>query len=162
MARTEMIQASPSVALTQQSTPPSSPSLPSSEHVVTLSNVLEFIDMVKGIVAMQTASTLSPKCTCSDAPSGNAHPQTSTQPLTSQDLEQLILKLIDAKSKPPKSSEGAKPNVHPEAARASKLEFKTVNEVYVSNGIIELSLTIHLGGMRKILNMKSKNLQRQK
>jgi hypothetical protein len=38
MARTEIIQASPSVALAQQSIPPSSPSLPSSESVVTLSN----------------------------------------------------------------------------------------------------------------------------
>jgi hypothetical protein len=43
--------------------------------------------MVKAVVAMEIAST--PKCTCSDAPS-----QPSTQPLTSQDLEQLILKLI--------------------------------------------------------------------
>jgi hypothetical protein len=136
MARTEMIQASPSVALAQQSTPPSSPSLPSSEQVITLSNAQEFIDMVKAIVAMQIAFTPSPKCTCSDAPSGNAHPQASTQPLTSQDLEQLILKLIDAKSKPPKSSECAKPDAHPEAARASKLEHKTVTEVYVSSGAL--------------------------
>jgi hypothetical protein len=127
-----MIQASPSVALAQQSTPPSRPSLPSSEHVITLGNAQEFIDMVKAIVAMQIAST--PKCTCSDAPSGNAHSQASTQPLTSQDLEQLILKLIDAKSNPPKSSESAKPDAHPEAARASKPEHKTVTEVYASNG----------------------------
>jgi hypothetical protein len=132
MARTEMIQASPSVAQ-QQSTPPSSPSLPSSEHVITLSNAQELIDMVKAIVAMQIASTPTPKCTCSDAPSQNAHLQASAQPLTSQDLEQLILKLIDAKSKPPKSSKSAKPNAHPEAARASKLEYKTVTEVYASN-----------------------------
>jgi hypothetical protein len=127
-----MIQASPSVALAQQSTPPSSPSQPSSEHVITLGNAQEFIDMVKAIVAMQIAST--PKCACSDAPSENAHHQASTQPLTSQDLEQLILKLIDAKSKPPKSSEGPKPGTHPEAARASKPEHKTVTEVYASNG----------------------------
>jgi hypothetical protein len=90
--------------------------------------------MVKAIVAMQIASTPSPKCTCSDAPSGHAHPRASTQPLTFQDLEQLILKLTDAKTKPPKSSEGAKLDAHPEATRASKLEHKTVTEVYVSSG----------------------------
>jgi hypothetical protein len=123
-----------------------------------LSNAQEFIDMVKAIVAMEIASNPTPKCTCSDAPSENAHPQASMQPLTSQDLEQLILKLIDAKSKPPKSSEGAKPDAYLEAARASKLEFKTVNEVYVPNGVIKLWLTIHPGGMRKILNIKSRNL----
>jgi hypothetical protein len=117
-----MIQASPSVALAQQSTPPSSPSRPSSEHVVTLSNAQEFIDMVKAIVAMQIASNPSPKCICS--------------PLTYSDLEQLILKLIDAKSKPPKPSEDSKLDTHPEAATASKVEYKTVTEVYASNGAL--------------------------
>lgn len=129
MVSTEMIQTGSQMAPAKPSTPPSSPSQSSSEQLVTLNNVHQFIDMVKAIVAMEIAST-------PNAPSENAHPQASTQPLTSQDLEQLILKLIDAKSKPPKSSEGAKPDAHPEAARASKLEHKTVTEVYASNGAL--------------------------
>lgn len=59
--------------------------------------------MVKAIMAMQIASE-------------NPSPQAPTQPLTSQDLEQLILKLINAKSKPLKSSEGAEPGAYPKAA----------------------------------------------
>jgi hypothetical protein len=118
-----MTQASPSVALAQQSTPPSSPSQPSSEQLVTLNNVHQFIDMVKAVVAMEIAST----------------PENLTlqaQPLTLENLEQLLLKLIDAKSKPSKVPEGAKPDAHPEAARASKPEYKTVTEVYASNGVV--------------------------
>jgi hypothetical protein len=122
------------IQATQQSTPPNSPSQPSSEHVITLGNAQEFINIVKAIVAMQIAST--PKCACSDAPSENVYHQASIQPLTSQDLEQLILKLINAKSKPPKLSEGPKPGTHPEAARASKPEYKTVTKVYASNGLL--------------------------
>jgi hypothetical protein len=118
-----MTQASPSVALAQQSTPPSSPSQPSSEQLVTLNSVHQFIDMVKAVVAMEIAST----------------PENLTlqaQPLTLENLEQLLLKLIDAKSKPPKAPEGAKLDAHPEAARASKPEYKTVTEVYASNGVV--------------------------
>jgi hypothetical protein len=88
--------------------------------------------MVKAVVAMEIASTPTPKCSCSNAYSENA----PSQPLTYQDLEQLILKLIDAKSKPLKPSEGAKPDAHPEAARAFKLKHKTVTEVYASNGAL--------------------------
>jgi hypothetical protein len=131
MVSTEMIQTGAQMASAKPSTPPSSPSQSPSEQLVTLNNVHQFIDMVKAVVAMEIAST--PKCTCSDAPSENAHPQASTQPLTLENLEQLILKLIDAKSKPLKSSESAKPDAHPEVARASKLEYKTVTEVYASN-----------------------------
>jgi hypothetical protein len=94
MVSTEMIQTGAQMAPEKPSTSPSSPSQSSSEQLVTLNNVLQFIYMVK----------------------------------------QLILKLIDAKSKPPKSPESAKPG--PEAARASKLECKTVTEVYASNGML--------------------------
>jgi hypothetical protein len=49
-------------------------------------------------------------------------------------LERLLVKLIEAKD----SSEDSKPDAKPsdaeaKIARASKLEFKTVNEVYVFN-----------------------------
>ena len=66
--------------------------------------------------------------TSGDAPQGS--------PLTMEHLERLINKLIEAKSKDP--SDGTKPDTksgdaQPKIARASKLEFKTVNEVYVFN-----------------------------
>jgi hypothetical protein len=129
-----MIQTGSQIAPVKPSTPPSSPSQSSSEQLVTLNNAHQFIDMVKVVIVIEITST--PKYAYSDAASENAHPQVSTQPLIFQDLEQLILKLIDAKSKPPKVSEGAKPDTHPEAARASKLEHKTVTKVYTSNSAL--------------------------
>jgi hypothetical protein len=58
-----------------------------------------------------------------------------------------------------KAAEGAKTDAReqPETTLASKLEFKTVNEVYVSNGVTKLWLTIYLGGMRKPLNTRFRN-----
>jgi hypothetical protein len=90
--------------------------------------------MVNTVVAMQMASSPTSKCTCSHALPETLTFQASAQPLTLENLEQLFLKLINAKSKPPKSSEDAKPDA-PEAARASKLECKTVTEVYASTGL---------------------------
>ena len=93
--------------------------------------------MVKAIVAVQIPTT-TPHCCCSHTPPES---QTSSPPLTLEHLEQLFLKLIQTKSTPdsagpPKAVksndlEDAEPKK--EIARASKLEFKTVNEVYVSN-----------------------------
>jgi hypothetical protein len=132
MVSTEMIQTGPQMASAKPSTPPSSPSQSPSEQLVTLNNVHQFVDMVKAVVAMEIAST--PKCTCSHVPPEN--PTFQAQPLTLENLEQLLLKLIDTKSKPPKAPEGAKPDAHPEVARASKPEYKTVTEVYASNGVV--------------------------
>jgi hypothetical protein len=60
---------------------------------------------------MQIASALTlapaPKCACFHTSAESQTVQT-TQPLTVDHLEQLILKLIDAKSKPPKPSKDAK------------------------------------------------------
>ena len=152
MARTEMIQASPSVALAQQSIPPSSPSLPSSESVVTLSNAQEFIDMVKAVVAMQIASSPAPKCTCSHTPPGDPSEATSTdlcpptphhtfpttQPsahiVTIEHVQQFfdILKSLSAKQgPPPPPGKPSKATGDVPSARASRLEFKTVHEVCV-------------------------------
>ena len=164
MAPMDILQASPSVA--QPTTPPSSPSLPSSEHVVTLSNAQEFIDMVKAVVAMQIASSPAPKCTCSHTfpenrieatstdlclPTPCHTPptnQTSSQIVTTEHVQQFldILNSLSTKQGPPqkspcliKASEGAKPDApedtQPGTVPASMLEFKTVNEVYVSNGV---------------------------
>ena len=77
-----------------------------------------------------------------------------------------ILKSLGTQQGAPPKSPDAKPSApegtQPKIAPASKLKFKTVNEVYVPNGVIKLWLTIHPGGMRKILNIKSRNLQQQK
>jgi hypothetical protein len=137
MAPTEMIQTSSQMALTQPGTPPSSPN--QSEHIFGWNNAHQFIDVLKAIVDMQIASAPAPapppKCACSHT---SAESQTvQTAQLTVDHLEQLISKLIDAKSKPPKPSKDAKPgDPQPEIARASKLEFKTVIEVYVSDRVV--------------------------
>jgi hypothetical protein len=82
---------------------------------------------------MQIASTPAPKWACSHTSAESQTLQASAQPLTVGDLERLILNLIDAKLKPPKPSKDAKPvDPQPEIPRASKLEFKTVIEAYVS------------------------------
>jgi hypothetical protein len=125
MSPTEIVHTRAPLTQAHPSTPPSSLN-DSSEHVVTLSNAQQFIEMVTAIVAMQMASHVPPE---------NPTLQASPQPLTLENLEQLLPKLIDAKSKPPKISEGAKPDA-PEAARASKLEYKTVTEVYASNSVV--------------------------
>lgn len=140
MASTEMIQTGAPLSLAQPSTPPSSPNLLSSEHIVTLSNVQQFIEMVK---AMEVApNTLASKCTCSHMPPESPNPQASTRALTFQDLERLILKLTEARSADSAGiSEDPKPtspgDTQPEdvVAEASRLEFKTVDELYVSNGV---------------------------
>ncbi|KAG4427614.1 hypothetical protein IFR05_016902 [Cadophora sp. M221] len=117
------------MALAQPGTPPSSPN--QSEHIATWSNAHQFIDVLKAIVDMQIASAPAPKCACFHTSAESQTFQASAQPLTVDHLEQLISKLIDAKSKPPEASKDAKPgDPQPETARASKLEFKTVNEVW--------------------------------
>jgi len=108
MAPTEMVHTGASLSLAQPTTPPSSLDLPSSEYIVTLNNAQQFIDMVKAVVAMQIASPLVSKCACSHTSAESQTVQTA-QPLTVDHLEQLISKLIDAKSKPPKPSKDAKP-----------------------------------------------------
>lgn len=138
MARTEMIQASPSVALAQPSTPPSSPSLLSSEHVVTLSIAQEFLDMVKAVVAMQIASSPALKCTCSHTPPENPIEATSTDLCLrtlchTSPADQASSQVVSTMQGPPpppakRSGESEEPK-----GRASRLEFKTINEVYVSN-----------------------------
>jgi hypothetical protein len=68
--------------------------------------------VLKAIVDMQIAFALTlasaPKCACSYTLAESQTVQTA-QPFTVDYLEQLISKLIDAKSKPPKPSKDAKP-----------------------------------------------------
>jgi hypothetical protein len=62
----------------------------------------------------------------------------SSTPLTMEHFEKLVEKLIEAKS-PDLASDKAKPgasgDAQPKGTRASKLNFKTVNEMYVSNQV---------------------------
>jgi hypothetical protein len=111
---------------------------------------------------------------CSPAP-GLALPanQPPAQVVTAEHVQQFldIFKSLSTQQAPPpkspdsaKAVEGAETDARhqPETAPASELEFKTVNEVYVSYGVIKLWLTIHLGGTRKSLSTRFRNLQRQK
>jgi hypothetical protein len=166
--------------------PPSSPNPSLSKCFNTSSDAQE---LVKAVIDMEIASGRAPNCTCSHTPPedtseatepcspapGRAFPanQPLAQVVTTEHVQQFldILKSLSTQQgSPPKSpdsvkaAEGAKTDAReqPETTPASKLEFKTVNEVYVSNGIIKLWLTIHLGGMRKSLNTRFRNLQRRK
>jgi len=127
-------------------TPPDSPEPPS--HSFTLDDAKEFFDLVKGIAAMHNIPNgVNPHCHCSQAPLNSPAPQTSSPPVTREDLKQL-LEAIQGKSTWQDSAKAAKDNktedVKPkkEIARASKLEFKTVNEVYVSNTSKMIKLTV--------------------
>ena len=92
--------------------------------------------MVKAVVAMQIASTApSLHCVCLDP---SVKSPTPSPPVTLEHLEQLFLKVIQSKDSAEASDSAksnAKPGDQPKIARASKLEFKTVNEVYVFNWV---------------------------
>jgi hypothetical protein len=53
--------------------------------------------------------------------------------MTREDLKQLLLEVIQAKSNPPEAVKLDAQEDKTKIIRALKLEFKTVNEVYVSN-----------------------------
>jgi hypothetical protein len=130
--------------------PPSSPNLSLSKCFNTSSDAQE---LVKAVMDMEIASGRPPNCTCSHTPpedaseatptepcsqtAGLAFPanQPSTQVVTTEYVQQFldILNSLSTKQGPPPPpakppSESGEPK-----ARASRLEFKTVNEVYVSN-----------------------------
>jgi hypothetical protein len=121
MATAEIMQSGPPTSKTRLGTPPNSPSLSSSNSSTS--------DDVQPSVSLQ--------CSCSDPLVKSPILQTLSPPVTLKDLEQLFLKLIQSKDSAG-ASDGAKPDdkpgdAEPKRARASKLEFKTVNEVYVFN-----------------------------
>jgi hypothetical protein len=105
-----------------------------------LTDVQQFIDMVKAIVAVPNA--VNSHCHCSQTPFNGPTIQAPSSTLTVEHLEQLILKLIQAKpvpnsAEPPETVQSdALEDAEPkhEIHRASKLEFKVVNELYVTNG----------------------------
>ncbi len=113
----------PSLSKALLGTPPNSPGPSSSESVT----------------SQDAEQALNPDYPCSCQLLGNSAIQSSSTPLTLAHLEQLFLKLIEATSKSPDSanaSEAVKSEAgddKAEPARASKLEFKMVNEMYVPN-----------------------------
>jgi hypothetical protein len=118
MASTQMMHSGPQLSQAHSSTPPDSPSLPPGSQAFTVNDVHKFIEMVKATVAMQIAPTAQ-----------------SPHSVTLEHIEQLFMKLIQSKDSA-KASDGAEPgakprDAQPKGARASKLEFKTVNEMYV-------------------------------
>ena len=128
--------------------PPSSPNPSLSKCFNTSSDTQE---LVKAVMDMEIASGRAPNCTCSHTPPEDASEatttdlcsptpchrsptnQTSSQVVTTEHVQQFldILKSLSTMQGPPPppakpSGESGEPK-----ARASRLEFKTVNEVYV-------------------------------
>jgi hypothetical protein len=138
------------LALGQPTTPPSSPVPLPSKRFATLSDAQE---LVKAVIDMQVASAYAPKCTCAHTPpedpseaaltdfySPSLCPtfptnQPSQQIVTTEHVQQFldILKFLSTKQGPPPPAAADKIESENPLARASKLEFKTVNEVYVFN-----------------------------
>jgi hypothetical protein len=121
MALTEMMQSVQPLSQTRLGTPLNSPSLPSLNPSTS--------DDVQPAPSLQ--------CSSSDPSVKNSVLQTPSPPVTLKDLEQLFLKFIQSKDST-EASDGAKADAkpsdaQPKLARASKLEFKIVNEVYVFN-----------------------------
>jgi len=120
MAPTEMVQMSHPLPHAQPTTSLSSPNLSSSELIVTLNNAQQ--------------------CACSHTLAET--PTISADPLTVEHLEQLILKHIEARHLNLAERSSGSANVEssdtqPEevVAKASRLDFKTVDELYVFNSV---------------------------
>jgi hypothetical protein len=130
--------------------PPSSPN-PSLSKCFNASSDAQ--GLVKAVMDMEITSGRTPNCTCSHTPPEDASEATLTEPcspapgrafpanqpsaqvVTTEHVQQFleILKSLSTQQGPPPpptkpSGESGKPK-----ARASRLEFKTINEVYVSN-----------------------------
>jgi len=127
MAPQEMIQKGRNSSQTPFSTPPDSPVSQPLSHLTPI-DPYQFVEMVKAIASIDT-----PHNTCSHAPEGTTP---HTTPLTMEHLEKLIEKLMQAKPQDSASKEAkstASGDAKPKEARASKLAFKAVNEMYVSS-----------------------------
>jgi hypothetical protein len=90
--------------------------------------------LVKAITAMHTVpKSINPHCQCAQTPSNSPALHTSSPPVTREDLKQLLLEVIQAKSEPPEAVKLDAQEDETKIIRVLKLEFKMVNEVYVSN-----------------------------
>ncbi len=122
-----MIQTGPPLSQARLGTPPNSPSL-----------------SARSSISEDAHQDVNQHCHYCHAQPGNRGLQISSPTVTREDLKQLFLELLQAKSKSHDSaetSEAAESDTEgedepkDEIARASKLEFKTVNEVYVSDAV---------------------------
>ena len=97
----------------------------------TLADVQQFINIVKAIVAIDNVlNGLNLHCHCSKTLFNSLAIQTSSPPITQEDLKQLLLEVIQAKPKSPKDVKlNAQEETDTRIIQALKLEFKTVNEV---------------------------------
>jgi len=91
----------------------------------------QLIDLVKAITGMHTVpNSINPHCHCSQTPSNSPALQTSSQPVTREDLKQLLLEVIQAKSESPKAVKlDAQEETDTGIIQAVQLEFKEVHEV---------------------------------
>jgi len=137
MAPKEMIKKGRSSSRVPLS-PPDSPEPPS--HSFTLDDAKEFLEFLKGVAAVQNVPDgVCPRCHCSQVPLNSPALETSSSPVTWEQLKQLHIEAIQGKSNLKDSAVAIKDDkpgdikTKKEIAQASKLEFKTVNEVYVFN-----------------------------
>jgi len=115
------------------STPPDSPDLLQPSGPFTPNDVHQLIEIVKAVVANPT-----PYNTNTHTPPEDPTSHKSSTLLTIEHFEKLVEKLIEAKSSDSASDEakpGSSGNAQPKESRASKLNFKTVNEMYVFNQV---------------------------
>ena len=94
--------------------------------------------MVNAIVAMNVAPTPPSKGTCSHTPPENPTTQALARPVTLQDIKELILMVIEAKSLvPAKLPECPKSDAIKEtkevAGQALKPKYKKLEKMYVSD-----------------------------
>ena len=74
--------------------------------------------------------SINPYCQCTQTPSNSPALHTSSPPVTREDLKQLLLEVIQAKSELPEAVKlDAQEETDTRIIRALKLEFKMVNEV---------------------------------
>jgi hypothetical protein len=143
-----------SLTLGQPTTPPSSPILLPSKRFIALSDKAE---LAGALIDMQMASIHTSRCTCSHtppeepsetastdfcSPSTPCHTFPANQPspqiVTTEHVQQFfdILMSVSAKQgSPPSPAAADKVESEELKARASTLEFKKVNEVYVYAGL---------------------------
>lgn len=128
-APTEMVHYDPPLFQPESTTPPDSPRL---SPVIALSDD-QAMEMVNAIAAMKMfPNTLSSHFSSSETLLGNPPPTPEASVV--EYLEQLISKIIEAKLPTSRKSEDPKPVALGDvAAEASRLEFKTVDELYVLN-----------------------------
>jgi hypothetical protein len=149
MTATEMVQTGPPMSVACPRTPPTSPGLAPAPQAFTLNDAQQFLEMIKAVIDMQVASAPAPKCNCSHTPPEvistslcsptpcHTFPtnQPSAQIVTTEHVQQFldILKSLSTMQGPPPSPTKPSGESGEPKARASRLEFKTVNELYVFN-----------------------------